>query len=141
MDKQVIWQGELHSIVQDHVHRIVQVAADDCIVEMRWMHAEDPDEWEAEEDDEDCARAYMRALLEERAAASAEAYAHNQLHGIIFEVWKNEDGVPVCLSTPVNMLRLRAMFEDGETPMLSFVAKSWEEATEYYKQLQQDCWP
>src|SRR5512135_190704 len=138
--RMVIWQGSLHDICQGYTHRVVQIASDDCVVERCLGPDSDPTDWEAEDDDADCARAYMRAFLEERASGLAEAYAHHQLQGIIFEVWQDEEGIPVCLSTPVNMLRLRATFEDGETPLLSFVAKSWEEATTYYKELQQERW-
>ena len=138
--RMVIWQGSLHDICEDYVHRVVQIAADDCLVERHLGQPTSSEGWEAEDEDEDCARAYMRAFLEERAAGNAEAYAHHQLQGIVFEVWQDEEGIPVCLSTPVNMLRLRATFEDGETPLLAFVAKSWEEATTYYKELQQERW-
>src|SRR5512135_730460 len=136
----VIWQGNSHDVCEGFTERGVQIASGDCLVERCPGHPTNPDAWEAEDEDEDCARAYMRAFLEERAAGLAEAYAHHQLHGIIFEVWQDEEGIPVCMSTPVNMLRLRATFEDGETPLLSFVAKSWEEATTYYKELQQERW-
>jgi hypothetical protein len=64
----VIWQGDLGEISQGYVHRVVQIAADDCIVERcRKGATHHPESWEAEDHDAYVANAYMLALLATRA--------------------------------------------------------------------------
>jgi len=63
----VIWQGDLDEVSMGHVHRVVQIAADDCIVEYTTGNPAAPDSWKAEDDDNAVANTYMRALLHVRA--------------------------------------------------------------------------
>ena len=82
-NRRVIWQSNSDEVSQGHIHRIVQIASDDCIVESRvhkngepdtWA-PNDPGPWEAEEHDAYVANAYMIALLEARALWLKEANA------------------------------------------------------------------
>lgn len=65
----VIWQGDLGEVSQGYVHRVVQIAADDCIVEHSHGEPTSPDSWEAEDHDPYVANTYMLALLATRALA------------------------------------------------------------------------
>jgi len=63
----VIWQGDLDEVSMGHLHRVIQIAADDCIVEYSVGNPTNTDSWKAEDDDNAVANTYMRALLATRA--------------------------------------------------------------------------
>ncbi len=126
MDSFVIWQGNLGEIYEGQTHRIRQIADDNCIVEFSGENGPDDGGWDTEESDWVCADAYMRALLAAR--------------GSVYEVWQNGEGVPVCISTPANIEKMKSSFEPDEVPMLSFRATCWEEARVFYQQLQKERW-